>query len=80
MVLAFEPTTFGTWVSSHNYYTRAPALSWNKFLNPFVIPLKNALTVYVTPLFDSFYNLLETSSVTRKNPQMYIKVAQKWFH
>ena len=25
MVLRFEPTTFGTWVSSHNHYTRAPA-------------------------------------------------------
>ena len=25
-VLGFEPTTFGTWVSSRNHYTRAPAL------------------------------------------------------
>ena len=27
MALGFEPKTFGTWVSSHNHYTRAPALS-----------------------------------------------------
>ena len=25
MVLGFEPTTFGTWVSSHDHKTRAPA-------------------------------------------------------
>ena len=25
-MLGFEPTTFGTWVSSHNHKTRAPAL------------------------------------------------------
>ena len=25
MVLGFEPTTFRTWVSSHNHSTRAPA-------------------------------------------------------
>ena len=26
MVLGFEPTTFETWVYSHNHYTRAPVL------------------------------------------------------
>ena len=28
MAPGFEPTTFGTRVSSHNHKTRAPALVW----------------------------------------------------
>ena len=34
----FEPTTFGTWVSSHNHKTRAPAQLLTFFLNPSSLP------------------------------------------
>ena len=39
-VLGFELTTFGTWVSSHNHKTSAPALAIQFYLYSFIIIVK----------------------------------------
>ena len=48
MVLGFKPTTFRTWVSSHNHLTRAPALL--EILNQLRVEI-NAVEVFLRPMF-----------------------------
>ena len=46
MVPGFEPTTFGTCVSSHNHYTRAPA----QFFDLFMLAIQNkTIWFHATP-------------------------------
>ena len=47
--LGFEPTTFWTWVSSHNHYTRALSLSFIYFVSlflPFIHSLSLSLCLF----------------------------------
>ena len=65
-VPGFEPTTFGTWVSSHNHWTRAPSQDFNSSIAlQLRIPLESFHVIFSFRSFAKWReeNLSDTSIV-----------------